>query len=381
MYGDTILGFYWGDAETLKFDAESHFQSDLANLTDATLIGWILAIITGLWTTFWVTYHCCWPHSYKFEFHWLSKLSIRVHITAGSLEFILMYAAYFWTGAIEPFVYAIVCLDVLHCTTAFYQLPQTFGQKLITIPTYVWMASFKLALSLYLSAQPNSKQRFMALYYSHSQFVWFRIFYWVMGWKFRLFKGSLYTMSLMATALFSQAFISGTSGVLIYTLYIFLVIPVLLRCRPRLVAGGKREATQNAVQQLSSEEIEYLRGELSKYTAMRDKMGVIFDFIDENGDGMLDLIELHRWFTQCGVTVSTAVRIFESIDTDNSRSIDKDEFCASEGCRKLVQQLENDIVEETEFRATSARAQTIRGLVNSFAGSATATGNDNEATQ
>eukprot|EP01084_Bolivina_argentea_P304817 526522_1 len=346
--GDECLGFYWG-----KSPNQSHFIFDWNHINVLLITHWIFALITTFWTIFWLWYHTTTVPSYKFEFHWVSKISLRIHIVTGSLEFILLYIAYFfpYTNALfYAIIYGIVVLDVIHGITGYIQIANVYGQKYLTVPSYIWVITFKILISLNLLMEPLSRERLWTLYESHSQFTWFR-FLWYIFLKLNMFRDSLYTVTMFASVCIVQSFIcNGSEGILIYVLYTVVMWLLLKKIKPSFVLGGEAENSLNSAYYLTSQKLDGLVQQLSTSNSLKEKCGIIFEYMDRNNNGTLDLKEFSELFTHCGVNVNATKRIFEKIDMDHNDEIDINEFIENTDIHKLCKQFECDMKEEIKAR-------------------------------
>ena len=291
---ENLLGFVWGDTDHLKSENESHFISDLNHISVELLSLWLFCIITTIWTIIWLIHHTTSVPHYKFEFYWLSKLSIRTHILSGSIEFILMYIAYFYPNTDTFFyiiIYFIVFFDILHDITGYYQTPNVYGQKYFTIPGYIWCITFKLLLSIYLALKPLSNPRLMILYVTHSQFTWLRLLYYIFM-KLKIFQDHLYSISAFIAIIFCQSYISGPNGCLLFLIYAICSVGLFRLIKPKFALGGYLERGRNAAFFITDDKLDYLIRAFSQSNTLKDKSGVLFEYIDKNDNASLTLNEL-----------------------------------------------------------------------------------------
>eukprot|EP00485_Elphidium_margaritaceum_P020807 CAMPEP_0202714746 /NCGR_PEP_ID=MMETSP1385-20130828/79320_1 /ASSEMBLY_ACC=CAM_ASM_000861 /TAXON_ID=933848 /ORGANISM="Elphidium margaritaceum" /LENGTH=203 /DNA_ID=CAMNT_0049375677 /DNA_START=604 /DNA_END=1215 /DNA_ORIENTATION=- len=158
---------------------------------------------------------------------------------------------------------------------------------------------------------------------------------------------------MVVCALVLQPFIYGEAGNCFFLIYLFISIALLKWLKPTFIVGWTTEARRDIAYFLTDEQISKLRADLAACENWEQKCDVLFDHVDVDGGGTVTLDELFNFLRSTGVTVAHAYKIFNSLDSDKSGDVSRDEFRSHRAMQAFVKMVENDLV--FDMRARTAR--------------------------
>ena len=281
-----------------------------------------------------------------------------------------MLLAYFlpmYTGKRSqiPWQIWMVCVsDWVHNVSSYIQAPGTYGQKYVNVPAYMWVITTKLIYSVWLFLEPHSRTRLVALWFSHGQFTWLRLCYFLFL-KLNIFVDSLYSSCMVFGITLAQAFIAGPNGVILWILYLFSCAVFLRRSSWSVVSGGSEELARSAAHYLTNQELDLFLKELKKCgKSKKEKLKVLFHHVDVSNDGIVLFAELVLFLRKAGVTLTHAADIFEELDDDKSGSVTVNEFVENKKMLLMIEQFEKDCY--FELRKRMRRTQTVARMFKQF---------------
>ena len=273
---------------------------------------------------------CCPPHP-KFLLLGKRRVCIRIHVVAGTIEFIAAVVA-FLTG--DPhFAMATAAVALLaHVPTAAYQAPVVFGSRAIMLPSYLLC----IALHGYCAAQllyaPSSVFWLVQTFLTFSIYAWVRIFY-LAFWRWRLFGTWSYSTAVLFAGVLIAPAVLGPLAVLFLVSFIALYVLsywlVMRPSRDELLdnlmehrRGTYGSARLRRVWQAFRQQVADGNGSSDELSDM-EQARAVFRMLDTDGSGRLDVDEIRKALREAE-TATKFVDLF--VDYLNGKQIDFEFF-------------------------------------------------------
>mmetsp|Transcript_21705 Transcript_21705/g.68744 ORF Transcript_21705/g.68744 Transcript_21705/m.68744 type:complete len:504 (-) Transcript_21705:259-1770(-) len=158
-----------------------------------------IAIMSTIFNVHVLYFHYTSPPHPKFLLLWDRRLSICMHVVAGSVEIFSFAIAWFaplTQGMRNLLVYVNVSASTVHILTATYQLPLVAGVPLVMRPAYACCIGLKALCALDVFLRPHCALTVLRLYNMHSVYTWCRVFYFVFE-KLIILRENRYTLSFL----------------------------------------------------------------------------------------------------------------------------------------------------------------------------------------
>ncbi|MFK7800067.1 MAG: cyclic nucleotide-binding domain-containing protein, partial [Anaerolineae bacterium] len=273
--------------------------SDIFALSSWQMGRYLLAFLSFFANLYIIYMHSTHPPHPKFLLLKKRKVSIRLHVISGSIEFFAAVAAFFMP---DPTIPAIIMAlaAVVHISTSFFQTPIVFGAKAVMIPSYLGATTLHLFCAFNLLVNPSSSEWLLNTYLALNIYAWVRIYYFVFE-KFGLFENHIYSFSVLAAGFTVIPAILGPAGNLVVVGYVLLYILLYKALYPADAIGYNLQ--ENARLSLIDEEARELwetetLGEQAEKTfesrVSRDLAERVYEALDKDESGCLGKGEVRK---------------------------------------------------------------------------------------
>jgi Ca2+-binding EF-hand superfamily protein len=233
------------------------------------------------------------------------RFSIYTHIVSGVVESISCWLA-FCTG--NEFIAQVAAVSAIlgHVPSAYYQTSIAFGVKALTVSSYFFVISVHLFSALHLFVDPSSTYWLLNMFLIHNIYVWCRVFFFFFRF-IGLFKDTLYTNSILISALILFPAVLGASANMLFIGYVVTsILLYLIIVRPdetdRILFVNERNRDLLVNKALHDHWLkEKLRLiQMSKENALTDQQQAkqVFDLLDVDKNGFIDGDEINDLLKQ-----------------------------------------------------------------------------------
>lgn len=179
----------------------------------------VLCAASALANLFVLYYHYTTPPHPKFLMLTRRRISIRLHVIAGSVELAAGTTAFFLTNPATAATIMAAAALLIHIPTAIYQAPIVFGARAIMAPSYQFVILLHAVCAVNLLLNPTSQHWLISTYLAVNLYVWCRVFIGMFN-ATRTFPGDRYTVGILTSGLLLIPAIIGTAGNLLLIAYI-----------------------------------------------------------------------------------------------------------------------------------------------------------------
>lgn len=262
------------------------------------------AVFSVLLNCYIIYFHASNPPHPKYIMLPKRKFSMMSHIIAGSAEVIagamawiciytgdsIVFSGYTWS------MITVVCVFAAHAPSALFQTPGVFGAKGIMVPAYIGISSLHIYCAIHLAFEPESLLWVERTWITLQAYAFVRLYGRLM-WGFGMIPNSTYTVGTMAGGATIIHFVIGPAGLLLFCMGIILYIQLTkLILKP------------------SANEYNALMEERTHSATINDNVRAMW-------------LELNTENTTTGMgEMEAAKAAFESLDHDNSGTLDVDEI-------------------------------------------------------
>ena len=261
----------------------------------------VLCFISSFFNLFVVYYHSTRAPHPKYVILLRRRLVIYAHIISGVSEFTTCWVA-FVTGNEHIATVAALTAILVHVPTAYYQTKIAFGAKALIVPAYLFVISLHLFCALRLLSEPSSIYWLLNMFLVHNIYVWCRVFYLFFTFT-GIFKGSMYTNSILISSLILLPGVLGVSTNLLLLGYMatsvllyFAIVRPDQQERARFVNEGTRNILVNASFHHAWIKEQTRQAHLAHTDQLTDQQLArhVFNRLDENKNGTIDGDEVTR---------------------------------------------------------------------------------------
>ena len=331
-------------------------------------IAYIAVSLVGNARVLW--FHWTTPAHPKFTLDPFNRLALKIHVISGSINVILPLFVFFVVGEALGRLLAliVVAVELAHCATAARMLPHVFGARVLMTPGYGTCVVVKFAMAICVAlafgrdAAPykDNVEWLWAYWAVHNTYAWVRVWYVLL--IFLCVEEHRYTISILLAGMICVGQAVGFWAVVILLMFLGLF-------QLKQMAGQKRLRAAVAAGTIPDDEayfrakmgagawIEHARspvvgppGTPTHALALRlvDKYaidlttdgvdvakydddtqgGCIFDVIDANSDGDLDVDELVDFLVSfsCGTDEIVALLSRLPRDADGGYHVTREYF-------------------------------------------------------
>jgi len=282
-----------------------------------------MAVLSALFNIYVFVYHAvAGPHP-KHLLTRAKTVSITFHGLSGMANVLLPIISFFldYKGDVyDSCVHTLVALDVIHTLTAYYQVSGLFGMRFVMRPSYVAVITMKFAASVYWAFDTTDFGRLKMYYFLISIYGWVRLYYGLFS-LIRIFTSHLYSVSVILAGLTCFPLAIGPwFNVVLLFLCVFYKAAYewrehqfrsgeMTKSEMEIFVDETREKHRHMhlsrpLMQSAMRWIGYMsltHGNNPRNYSDQEKAMVVFDMVDENGDGSISFVELtklHRAFGQ-----------------------------------------------------------------------------------
>lgn len=278
-------------------------------------------------------------HSPKFLLRAPRKISIRMHVLAGTVEITTWAVSWFW-GFDDYMEYREVLTKIqviasfVHAGTAAYQTPIVFGTQAVMVPAYVGCVGIKTWCAVDLLLNLSCARKSVRLYNVLSIYTWCRIFIGLFG-NTQMFQDSLYSVSILfagAVCLPSVgpgAFAVAFLGIAAYQLCVYTFGSPEFRAHQftehgrDLFDSGTFDTMLAAAHECPFSQVDSL--------SHQQKMRALFDLLDADKSGTVDREEFQN-MAKYGHSASW----LDALEVSGKEALTFEDFCRVLGSRSSM---------------------------------------------
>lgn len=326
---------------------------------------YVLAFLSFFANLYIIYLHSTHPPHPKFLLLRKRKVSIRLHVISGSIEFFAAIAAFFMADPTIPAIIMAVAA-VVHIATSFFQTPIVFGAKAVMIPSYLGATSLHLFCAVNLLINPTSPEWLLNTYLALNIYAWVRIYYFMFE-KFGLFENHIYSFSVLAAGFTIIPAILGPAGNLVVIGYVVLYILLYKALYPEDTVGYNMQ--ESARLSLIDEEARELwetetLGEQAEQTfesrVSRDLAERVYAALDKDESGCLGKAEVRKMLLSWKTPESFIDAVMTKIAGED-KALTFDEFYHSVwSIGRVRDRLMAGTNTEADFKMTSDPAEQAR---------------------
>ncbi len=245
--------------------------------------------------------HAVQPPHPKFLLSWDHRLSIRAHAIAGSVETVLGIVA--WVTDSRSLAIATGVVALVQIAAAYYQTPGVFGMKGVTVPLYYAAISVHLFCAVNLIATGDIawlERTWIIL----QTYAYVRIMYFLLG-RTSAFRGSEYTIAVVLGGMITGPFVLGP----IAPFFIVMIVALYLLLYWLIMRPAKTEWSALFVEHIRRTLAPRLQAgwrtmgiDVPQGLSEREEAQFVFEQLDRDGSGTLDLVEMEPLLAALGVS-------------------------------------------------------------------------------
>ena len=259
--------------------------------------------------------HWCYPPHPKFMLLWRRLIGIRIHVVAGTVEFLAGSAALVSGESCRVVLAQVMVCAALcgHIPSAIYQTPIVFGVRAVMVPCYLLCISVHLYCAVQLLLTPSSYFWLTQTFLTFSIYAWVRLFYLAYRWS-GIFKPWEYSAAVLSAGVTVAPAVLGPCSVLFLTSFVLLYVVLywlILRPSPEEIAAWTvehRRRSDTDDQRIQTWKLARLKAAtgLGDRDGMNDKQRArkVFEVLDTDANGLLGRDEVERVFVQWDVSKS-----------------------------------------------------------------------------
>ena len=212
-----LLAFGLYLVHELATNAEAIFDNDAARVARL-----VLCLISAFASVAVLTVHWIFPPHPKFVLLRKRYVCIKLHVIAGTFEFVMALAAFWLNSPMLAQLMAGAAL-LIHVPTAIIQTPIVFGSRALMIPAYILCIALHGYCACQLWLHPDSNFWLVQTFLTFSIYAWVRLYYFVFK-RLRLFDGWGYTASVLAAGVTIAPAVLGPAAILFLVTFVVLFL-------------------------------------------------------------------------------------------------------------------------------------------------------------
>eukprot|EP01038_Epipyxis_sp_PR26KG_P007469 gene7469-10180_t len=319
---------------------KSHFWNVDYKSREIQQILFIL-VLSGICDFFVLSFHSSTVIHPKFRLNLMRQIALAVHVVAGVVE-IFCFTTGFFAADVKPYAYvAVLAAFIGHIPSGLHMWPGVFGTKMFMIPCYFIFFCSHASTGYSLFHNPSDAVRLMKMSIALHGYVWVRISIALLKY-INIFQGQEYTIAILFAGFLMSPAIDGPAANFVYplsfVLFKFVINPFLKRFDLHLWEDDDKEYNRDTISVNEAHKLKLMKetfahfldtptitNEIEIYTSDRDLAMAVFNVLDSDNSGRIDLAELPQILSAMEL-VGSPQKYMELWDVDRSNELSFNEF-------------------------------------------------------